>query len=50
MNALFVSLRDIKMLEEDSVLIDIGGEITEVEKSLMVQLVLWLLSLLEEEK
>lgn len=32
MNALFVSLRDIKMIEEDTVLIDIGGEMTEVVK------------------
>lgn len=32
MNSLFVSLRDIKILEEDCVLIDIGGEITEVVK------------------
>ena len=32
MNALFVSLRDIKMIEDDTVLIDIGGEMTEIVK------------------
>lgn len=32
MNALFISLRDIKMIEEDTILIDIGGEMTEIVK------------------
>lgn len=32
MNALFISLRDTKILEDDSVLVDIGGEMTEIVK------------------